>query len=175
MIIVEGPDGSGKTTLVNKIVADYQLPISPRAVSKETNALVDLKRYVEDTISQGWQRKLFDRFSLFSDPIYRLNLGKAPHTGMYNYKWQHEMFDRLIKDVRPILVFCLPPMEEVMKNLTGDLDNAAVFKHMPQIYADYTVLASMMQTMLSRDCYVYDYTSEGEGDGIRNWLRGAIG
>lgn len=69
MIIVEGPDGSGKTTLINQLAKEFELEVNPRVVSKETNELTDLKTWVEENIAQGFQYKLFDRYRLISEFI----------------------------------------------------------------------------------------------------------
>lgn len=174
MIIVEGPDGSGKTTLVQHLADIFNLPISPRAVSKDTHALLDLKTYVEQTVNAGWQRKIYDRFSLISDPIYRLNMGKPVDVDMYQFEWQHEMFSRLIEEVRPLIIFCMPPWQIVRANIENDPDNVAIMGVIDRVYADYTVASAGCKVFMRHDVYIYDYTKPDAVSDVRIWLDGRI-
>ncbi|MCA1807247.1 MAG: ATP-binding protein [Actinobacteria bacterium] len=53
MIVVEGPDGAGKTTLIRDLSALLNIPVAPRVVSQETKAMVDLRQWTEDNVSRG--------------------------------------------------------------------------------------------------------------------------
>ena len=53
MIIVEGPDGAGKTTVLQDLKTVFDLPVAPRVVSKETEAMVDgVRAYAEEVRSR---------------------------------------------------------------------------------------------------------------------------
>ncbi len=58
MIIVEGPDGAGKTTLVERIESEYGLTREPRAVSAGAEKLKPIGRYIEDELEKGFGMRL---------------------------------------------------------------------------------------------------------------------
>ena len=64
MILVEGPDGAGKSTLVERLERDWGITREPRAVSKEAKALTPLGPYIEEELSKGFGMRLYDRFAL---------------------------------------------------------------------------------------------------------------
>ena len=68
MIIVEGPDGAGKTTLIRQLQERWpDLAVAPRVVSKDAEAMVDLQEWVNINLSDGPQYKIFDRHRLISE------------------------------------------------------------------------------------------------------------
>lgn len=163
MIIVEGPDGAGKSTLIKKlmpVVSQYwggQWTLAPRAVSQETEALVDLKKWTDDNLSQGFQLQIFDRHRLLSDPIYRVVLGKPFESSLYSLPWLSEAWDTLLTDVQPYIIYCLPPLDVVRENLKNDKDNLAVVDHIDQIYMGYVSQLATLNAMYD-SVYVFDYT-----------------
>lgn len=162
MIIVEGPDGAGKTTLISKLSNDLQLPVAPRVVSKETKALTNLRNWTDQNLAAGFKLTIFDRHRLISDPIYRFILNKPVDTGLYDPQWlalAHLKFQR----IRPAIVYCLPPLEAVWANVKDDEDNVAVRDRIHAIYYDY--VASMAQSMGNPRLrtFTYDYTRDQDG------------
>src|ERR687883_686991 len=99
MIIVEGPDGGGKTTLITKLSDLFDLPIAERVVSKEARAMVDLVQWTERNVSEGSQHTLFDRHRLISEPIYGAILRDRFEPGFDDAKWLHEMMYRFYRYV----------------------------------------------------------------------------
>lgn len=116
MVIVEGPDGSGKTRLILRLMESFNLPVEPRAVDSDQQMLVDIPTWVDGHMN-GWPRRaLYDRFALISGPIY------APvMSTMHEQSYLQDdlwMTDRLEKFrlLKPCIIFCLPPIEEVRYN-----------------------------------------------------------
>ena len=61
MIIVEGPDGAGKTTLVDKLARRFSLGVEPKIVRSDMSHDVSKKAWCEQNVAQGFQAKLFAR------------------------------------------------------------------------------------------------------------------
>jgi hypothetical protein len=162
MIIVEGPDGSGKTTLIKNILDAYpDLTVAPRVVSKETNDLVDLQQWVDQNLAEGFQYTLFDRYRLISEFIYGPVLRKEQRAGFTSPAWVHGSLRRFYQ-LKPIIIYCLPPLSVVKMNIAGDETNRAVWDHVEQLYTAYLQRASL--DVIHAGAVVYDYTVWSDRD-----------
>jgi hypothetical protein len=149
VIVVEGPDGAGKTTLLERLSKDLGFPVAPRVVSKDTEAMVDLQKWTEDNVSKGFQRVLYDRHRLFSEPIYGSVLREDFEPGFDNFVWLQEMFSKFW-ECRPYVIYCLPPFDVVKKNVENDPDNSVPGPHIRSIYSLYVSRAAADFALNSR-------------------------
>lgn len=176
MIIVEGPDGAGKTTLIKQLIEATGLPVAPRVVSKDAEAMVDLKRWTEENIKGGFQPLIFDRHRLISEPIYGPVLREKPEPGFDDVEWFHAMLAGLYLDVCPIIVYCLPPWPVVWANIMKSEDNR-VFHGNPQgfrqIYQAYFNKAMTDQVLYSSS-FTYDYTEPQIAPVVLRYLIGRV-
>lgn len=160
MIIVEGPDGAGKTTLIRQLQERWpDLEVAPRVVSKDAEAMIDLQEWVNINLSDGPQYKIFDRHRLISEFIYGPILRKEQQPGFTSPTWVWHSLRRF-ESLRPVLIYCLPPLEVVMGNIAGDEDNQVVWDHIMGIYTAYTQRA--ISDALHNRALVYDYTTDGQ-------------
>lgn len=159
MIIVEGPDGAGKTTLIKSLVQVTDLPVAPRVVSKEAEAMIDLKRWTEDNVMQGFQGVIYDRHRLISEPIYGSVLRNRFEPGFSDLYWLHQMNFQLYLQVKPILIYCLPPFPVVYDNVKDDPDNDRVASKIRKIYSLYVNKAATDRVMYD-NTFIYDYTND---------------
>lgn len=158
MIVVEGCDGSGKTTLLNRLTEYFDYPIAPRVVSKDTEALVNLMLWVQENLAKGWQETFYDRHRLISEPIYGPVLRPKAEPGFSNAKWMYAQFEKFYREVKPVIIYCLPPLEVVKENLEGDDDNKVVVNHTEQIYSAYVAQATRDVMWRPSLHFGYDYT-----------------
>lgn len=163
MLIVEGPDGAGKTTLVNRLSKELDMYVMPRVVSKDAEAMVDLVNWVHEDVTSGIKRALYDRHRLISEPIYGPVLRGRMEPGFDNIRWLKD-YQRKFRELQPFVIFCLPPLEQVLKNVDGDTDNAVVGGQIELIYWLYHNMAALWPTPSA----VWDYTVPEE-----NTYRGA--
>jgi hypothetical protein len=161
MIIVEGPDGAGKTTLIRQMMERYQdgLTIAPRVVSKDAEAMVDLRQWVNTNLDEGPQYKIFDRHRLISEFIYGPVLRTEQQPGFDSVTWVWHSLRRF-QQMRPVLIYCIPPLEAVMANIAGDEDNQVVWNHIMGIYTAYLQRATL--DALNAGAIIYDYTTDGQ-------------
>ena len=161
MIVVEGPDGAGKTSLVEKLIKDLEIPLAPKAVGGDAHALVPLRKYVDDTLDAGFRRMLYDRHALISEPIYSSGLTKMrPAKGFDDYRWVSTAYSRW-RDLAPLVIICLPPFDEVWKNCQRDEHNKRLFPtkyRLAAIYWLYFNLAARNPAYM-----IYDYTKDQYG------------
>lgn len=171
MIIVEGPDGAGKTTLINVLAEHFDLPIQERVVSKETKALTDLKVWTERNLSEGFVFKLFDRHRLISDPVYRWAIPtKQPDKDLYQIDWLEASLKRF-QTIDPIVIFCMPPIETIMANLMDDPDNREVVSHILRIYYAYNLQYATLRSYAGfSSVYLFDYTKLSSTELCIEWL-----
>lgn len=169
MLIVEGPDGAGKTTLVNKLETYLGWPLSPRVVSKETEAMVDLKDWVERNVKKGFQEIIFDRHRLLSEPVYGPVLkNTTDRRELYDVSWYAKQMGRFIQ-AQPIIIYCLPSIETVMLNLVGDDDNKAVVESIDRIYRGYVSQYAMLSASDYTATWLYDYTTDS-AHAVLDWV-----
>lgn len=157
MIIVEGPDGAGKTTLINRLSEYLKLPISPRVVSKQAEAMVDMKQWVDNNLAAGKQNMLFDRHRLISDPIYSTVLRRHNSPGFEDIHWMMPRVNALYR-MKPAIVYCLPPLEVVMANVKDDPDNVVVAATIEQVYGAYVAKAAMDLALAPGSVWIWDFT-----------------
>ena len=158
MIIVEGPDGAGKTTLLKKLQTYTQFSMADRVVSKDTKAMTDLVKWVEQNVDNGFQNVLFDRHRLISEPIYWPVMRPKPAQGFEDMAWFYTQL-RKFYHARPIIIYCLPPRKVVWKNVQHDPDNVAVASQdvITKIWSGYFNKA--MTDMVNYEyAMMYDYS-----------------
>lgn len=162
MIIVEGPDGSGKTTLVKMLADELSYDVAPKAVNHDTSSTVgNLSAWVDDAF-HFHPRTLFDRHALISEPIYGPVFRGGVRDdfslpGWYSGRW------RVLLTRRPTFIICLPAIDVVMENLRNDEDNVVVRDKQPLVWWQYWRLVNT----LPFPCLHYDYTTDDLEDTTR--------
>lgn len=170
-LIVEGPDGAGKTTLINQLRATFPIQLQPRVVDEKTNAMIDLKKWVEDDVTDGHNGiydaeveenmprfRVYDRHRLISEPIYGPILRKEQQPGFNDQVWVLSQ-QRKFWSQYPTLIYCLPNPAAVWDNLKHDPHNTAVLDHWEAIYAAYITRAALDKLHRPAHVFVYDYTN----------------
>lgn len=155
MLIVEGPDGAGKTTLVERLSKDLEMYVMPRVVSKDAEPMTDLVQWVHDDVTSGLKRALYDRHRLISEPIYGPVLRGRMEPGFDNIRWLRD-YQRKFRELEPFVIFCLPPIASVLNVVDGDDDNQVVQGHIELIYWLYHNMAALWPTPSA----VWDYTTQ---------------
>lgn len=165
-IVVEGPDGAGKSTLVKALQRVFpELELRSKVVNKDMNPLVDLKSWVEADNTQfvnSERYQLYDRHRLISELIYGpLFRPRAMAPGFIDNEW-------LAKQVinfygrQPVIIYCLPPYTEVITNISPDRDNLSVHKNIDQLYEAYRMRAALDRNMAIT--YIYNYVEPDNYD-----------
>lgn len=168
MIIVEGPDGAGKTTLIEKLSGELNLSIAMKVVDHNTNATTDLVKWVDHNLDQGLTPTLYDRHRLISEPIYGPVIRGALEKGFDDFAWLHTRQIQF-RELKPLVIWCLPPLDVVMHNIAGDEMNEAVAAHIQLIYWLYWNEAAKWKSMSMR----WDYTVDsflGLKLSIQHWM-----
>jgi hypothetical protein len=153
VIIIEGPDGAGKTNLVNKISDLFTLPVAEKVVASNMTAMVDLQQWVDENLKLGFQRKIFDRHRLISEPIYGTVIpGREHHAAFWDLDWLMQAMAEF-RLIQPTIIYCLPPLKAVQHNLALDRNNVEARPHARSIYHAYVA-----QACRDPQAMVWDYT-----------------
>ena len=157
MIIVEGPDGGGKSTLVSRIETDWNLKREPKAVTSDAQSLFPIGTWIEEELAKGFSMRVYDRFALISSARYLMFENRTFVEPLTNPDWLKIQYHTM-KRVDPVIIYCLPPLEEVKANLSRE-DNSGgkALSNIEESYYGYV-------DYFSRDGYntstmVWDYTN----------------
>lgn len=170
MLIVEGPDGSGKSTLVRRLSKDLGLPVAPRIVGSDTIAKFDLAAWTEQNVAKGFQRMLFDRHRLISEPIYGPILRGRQQTKFMDLGWMADM-TWAFYGANPIILYCLPQLSTVWANVQRhDTDNSVVrsVKITEALYTAYVSRATMDFSRKVGRLYNYECTQYND---VLRWVK----
>lgn len=167
LVILEGMDNTGKTTLAAKLHEALDFPItkppSYNKVFKQGAKAQDACFFWNEQIFKETKRGnqpcysyIFDRHQLISTPVYEPVLFKQNHLIM------HSQFGRLcyqFADNMPLIVYCRPPDEKILdfgerEQMTGVREQGIALLNRYEV-----VMAQLVQSGF--DVLKYDYTKAG--------------
>ena len=174
MIIVEGPDGAGKTTLIKRLMEEYpQLEVMPRAVSKEAKSLTQIDDYIEAELNKGFGLRLYDRFALLSSPCYAMLPNRTFAGRMFDAHWLRAMHYRLLA-LDPVVIVCLPSLATVVNNVQQGRDNLVVQNDIETIYINYLNYFASQVNNTSVMLWDYNYPEPSRLKTLMQWALGRI-
>ena len=172
MIIVEGPDGSGKSTLVARLEEQLEIDREPRAVSSDARSLIPIGKYIETELRRGFGLRLYDRFALISSPRYMSLPNPTYRDELLDRVWLVRM-SRLFTEVDPAIILCLPPYDVVQQNVVSDPTSEVMYNHLYQIYWGYHDWYCHQKAAYNTSVLLWDYTNPDEKglDGLIRWAQ----
>lgn len=167
MLVVEGPDGAGKTTLIKTLLQHSDRQVQARAVTSEQGPVMDLVKWTEYHVGMTDQyfhtprnRRLYDRFTLISEPIYGpLTRGRLAD-GFDNGEWLAIAWAHFLR-ANPVMLFCLPPLEDVKRNIAHLPQMAGVQENIETIYWQYHNTVAVLRGAGLR-VFTYDYNTSND-------------
>lgn len=157
MIILEGPDGGGKTTLLNQLVESFPgIAVHPRASTSgpEGGPLKDPDLYTwahNDVWSWAEQPlSFYDRHPLISEYVYGPSI-----RGTMDPRFHTTPLRRRLAQ-RALVIVCLPPLEVVRRSVSAERDMPGVSTHIDIIWHLYASLRATWP--VSSGLVLYDWT-----------------
>jgi len=141
MIIVEGMDNSGKSTLIANIANRFGLKVIKRSGPPSANVTVAVsareaeEAFILETLTFLVlnPQMIYDRFPIISEGIYGPLLRNKNVFDREGTTWENWL-DRLIQ-CNPLVVYCRPPEEKILcfspsrEQMQGVTDNARLLIH----------------------------------------------
>lgn len=160
MIIVEGPDGAGKTTLVRYLVDELGVAVGERGVGDRDRlwevTRADTYRAMRYELSPRFDAdmsvtaKIWDRL-FWSELVY------APATDR-RIEFREEditFIKNVLAAMRTPTIWCMPPLPVVQANVEREKQMAGVLENIEDIYRRYHKL---VQLNFAPGWVQYDYT-----------------
>jgi len=166
MIIVEGMDGTGKTTLVQQLA--HRLGVQPEKFVGSLGPSDDYRLVLVDrTISEIHEleiasrerrpiKRLYDRFPLISEAVYGPVLrGRNCFGGLY-----YPLRSRLLA-LKTVIIYCRPNREVIWANVQQGPQMSGVLEHFGELLDAYDKLfLELTETPGNSYITVYNYTQD---------------
>lgn len=159
MIVVEGPDGSGKSSLADLLASRFNLVKAPRLAHSLFGPINDLADGVMKSLEEqrGAEGMVYDRFAPISEAIYgsvvRQDIREGFSGPFMAHAWKSMM------ELNPLFIFCLPPYSTVVANLREVDQMDGVMEHLYEVYHLYSAQAFTLQGLLGpKRVLIYNYT-----------------
>lgn len=160
MIIIEGPDNSGKSTLINSLVKDFNLLIADKPHGPPKNIMDLVSRTTKLLLRQDSTRYILDRHPLFSESVY------GPILRDKNL-WES---NKPIKDLlltilnqansegTVFIIYCRPPDEIVLNLDTHQIKSYDTIEHLEGLKnKSHEILEAYDNLMSSWANFKYNY------------------
>ena len=166
IIIVEGMDGTGKTTLVQQLA--HRLEVQPTkfvgSLGPSDDYRLDLVSRTRSEITEleiasakgGSIKRLYDRFPLISEAIYGPILrGRNCFGGLY-----YPLRSRLLA-LETVIIYCRPNRDVIQANVQQAPQMSGVLEHFGELLDAYDKLfVELTDSPVNSYITVFDYTRD---------------
>ena len=151
-VIIEGPDGAGKSTLIRRLLEEHpEYQYAPRACSSLGGPLLgaDLVAYLVQYGTMGGA--IYDRHPVISGAVYDAITRRPPDiaTGPY----LRRAFQWITENAR--VIYCRPPMGTIMQAVAISPQMTGVARNIYRITETYD---SIMHHLIPHE--TYDWTAD---------------
>jgi hypothetical protein len=164
-IIVEGPDGAGKTTLVSDLHGHFpNMELHPRFCTSKDGPIAELSEAVYRDVKTKPTHFIYDRHPTVSEYVYNTAIPERIIRPSFLSDSMGRVRSRVAR--HSLLIWCLPPFPEVKRNTERDAEDQmpGVVENIDRIYTQYL----MHRIMWPGRSVVYDYTrSEASWEALR--------
>ena len=119
-LVLEGPDGGGKTGLRDRLLAQYSnMKLMDRACTSEDGPLENLVDWVNldlDMDSPDLSHQLYDRHPLISELIYSPSMGREMPPEFQDVDWLTDAWATFRRHPY-IIIWCMPSRQTVIDNV----------------------------------------------------------
>lgn len=165
MIILEGCDGSGKTTLMANLLDQFPGIQEHARASTSTGGPVDnIFEWAQHDV-ETWSKQplsFYDRHPLISEPIYGAVL-----RGGYDPRFDRAgkvLTSKLTRNA--LVVICLPPLGLVKENIQAEAQLEGVDKSIVKLYGKYREKLLASHTLSPATTFHYDYSVDDDLDDL---------
>lgn len=156
MILVEGCDGTGKTTLVQSLSEELGLSVGQRGTANRDELYKvtrqDTYRALGDAARGFGKPQIWDRLGPISDPIYSRIMGRE----CAFERSEVEYFRRIAEALRFPIIICHVPLFVGEENQEKTHQMEGVDKNYPFLHGLYEGVRDHLLTW-APPCIVYDY------------------
>jgi len=150
VLIVEGPDGAGKSTLARYLSEQLGLRLSDHSLLSDSDrnnpdyrsAPVVRKRTYDGlmkAVMGDEDAEVHDRF-LYSELVYSEVYGREPCFSFY----ESRHISRLLVALECPVIFCLPPLETIQSKMLPDDHMEGAYARIAEIHGKYSLMKKMM-------------------------------
>lgn len=167
MIIVEGLDNTGKTTLVDNLTATFQLR---REKSPGPASLLTHLEWIVNALNDDDTCIIYDRYSVISERVY----GPCLRGDSVFRDLSDSLLELTLQKV-PLIIYCRPPVEKIVD--WGDRTQMSGVKANVQSLLDLYDMEIWRVRRLNKDQNVirYDYTQPGSLGTVHREVEGHLG
>lgn len=136
MIIIEGADGAGKTTLIHRLMEETGLPLHERHCTSEGGPKDNLYEWAKQDVTTWHEQpmSIYDRHPLISEYIYGGLLRGGVDEDFLTVEAQ-ELIERMNREA--LVIFCIPPYEVLAQNTKVNEQMPGVKQNLENLYWAY--------------------------------------
>lgn len=150
IILVEGCDGSGKTTLIERARENqkdrYFVKVSAARYQPNLQTAFKYLTWVKQVPFD----LILDRLHFLSDRVYGPTLRNEDMFKSLPLSFGLQSMDAI--------VYCRPPFEEIQKNVAKDKHLSGVAEHIATLSHDYDIIMKRIEEQQISRVFRYDYT-----------------
>lgn len=164
VIVIEGPDGAGKSTLAQDLSDYFQWPIIHTGGPIRSRSEF-LKKVVTYNLMSPEAPVIYDRIPYISDQIY------APIAGHKSATSGSEL-NYMLERIRPVIVYCaLTDNESMSRRISIEHKEHKTYEHLNQIQANHNEIVQRYYQLFSNLHYSHVLHFNWMKDDIRNLMQ----